>query len=208
MESALLLTAYLYLEVGDPAQALPHCRSVLDGTLRFPEEHYRTEAPSAASRRRVATAKLYECEALCLLQQAEEGLRALGAARDKSAKGDVLSSLEELDSLTKDLAYLLTPSESTDEEGKSSDEAADDRVAAQMRLDAAKSIVHAVAAAAAASSDQPSLGRAHAMCALKTTLSEATGARKTLLYCLLKEGKVHQALELLQGAGRRVGVQP
>ena len=227
MESILLLMTYLYLEVGEPAQALEYCRSVLDGTLRFPEEHYRTEAPSAASKRRVATAKLYECEALCLLQQAEEGMRALtddktdakvlakmgveapaGGTKDKSAKKDVLSSLEELDSLTKDLAYLLPPSESANEEGKSSDEAADDRVAAQFRLEAAKSIVHAVAAAAAASSDQPSLGSAHAMCALKTTLSEATGARKTLLYCLLKEGKVHQALELLQGAGRRVGVQP
>jgi len=206
MESTLLLLAYLHLEVGQPDQALACCRSVLDGTLRFSEEHSRTtEAPSAASKRRVATAKLYECEALCLLQQAEEGLRAL--AEDKTATNkDVLSSLEELDSLTKDLAYLLPIPEN--EEGKSGDEAADDRVAAQFRLDAAKSIVHAVAAAAAASSDQPSLGRAHAMCALKTTLSEDTGARKTLLYCLLKEGKVHQVLELLQGAGRRVGVQP
>ena len=205
MESTLLLLAYLHLEVGQPDQALACCRSVLDGTLRFSEEHSRaTEAPSAASKRRVATAKLYECEALCLLQQAEEGLRAL--AEDKTATNkDVLSSLEELDSLTKDLAYLLPIPEN--EEGKSGDEAADDRVAAQFRLDAAKSIVHAVAAAAAASSDQPSLGRAHAMCALKTTLSQDTGARKTLLYCLLKEGKVHQVLELLQGAGRRVGVQ-
>ena len=227
MESILLLLTYLYLEVGEPAQALEYCRSVLDGTLRFPEEHYRTETPSLASKRRVATAKLYECEALCLLQQAEEGMRALtddktdarvlakmgveapaSGSKDKSAKKDVLSSLEELDSLTKDLAYLLPPSESTNEEGKSSDEAADDQVAAQFRLEAAKSIVHAVAAAAAASSDEPSLGNAHALCALRTTLSHTTGARKTLLYCLLKEGKVHQALELLQGAGRRVGVQP
>ena len=227
MESILLLLTYLYLEVGEPAQALEYCRSVLDGTLRFPEEHYRTETPSLASKRRVATAKLYECEALCLLQQAEEGMRALtddktdarvlakmgveapaSGSKDKSAKKDVLSSLEELDSLTKDLAYLLPPSESTNEEGKSSDEATDDQVAAQFRLEAAKSIVHAVAAAAAASSDEPFLGNAHALCALRTTLSHTTGARKTLLYCLLKEGKVHQALELLQGAGRRVGVQP
>ena len=227
MESILLLLTYLHLEVGEPAHALEYCRSVLDGTLRFPEEHYRTEAPSLASKRRVATAKLYECEALCLLQQAEEGMRALtddktdarvlakmgveapaAGSKDKSAKKDVLSSLEELDSLTKDLAYLLPPSESTNEEGKSSDEATEDQVAAQYRLEAAKSIVHAVAAGAAASSEQHSLGNAHALCALRTTLSQTTGARKTLLYCLLKEGKVHQALELLQGAGRRVGVQP
>ena len=227
MESILLLLTYLYLEVGEPAQALEYCRSVLDGTLRFPDEHYRTEAPSLTSKRRIATAKLYECEALCLLEQAEEGMRALtddktdarvlakmgveapaSGSKDQSAKKDVLTSLEELDSLTKDLAYLLPPSESTGEEGKSGDETADDHVAAQFRLEAAKSIVHAVAAAAAASSDQPSLGNAHALCALRTTLSQTTGARKTLLYCLLKEGKVHQALELLQGAGRRVGVQP
>lgn len=227
MESILLLLTYLHLEVGEPAQALEYCRSVLDGTLRFPEEHYRTEAPSLTSKRRVATAKLYECEALCLLQQAEEGMQALtddktdarvlakmgveapaSGAKDQSAKKDVLTSLEELDSLTKDLAYLLPPSETPGEEGKSGDETTDDHVAAQFRLEAAKSIVHAVAAAAAASSDQPSLGNAHALCALRTTLSQTTGARKTLLYCLLKEGKVHQALELLQGAGRRVGVQP
>ena len=74
----------------------------------------------------------------------------------------------------------------------------------------------ATAAAAAAYAGRPAAGRAHALCALKegstaapemgATSEGAVGAqaRKTLLYCHLKEGKIQDAVSLLESSGRRV----
>ena len=202
LDSAAVSLAYVYLEVGEPLIALHVARPIVQKEK---------EMISEESKRRIATARMYMCEAMCLLGQADDGLQMLnGAAADAGASlgdNDVLSSLEALDGLARDLVI----SSGTDEDIK-----VDGTSAPRVRIETAKSWVHATAAAAAAYAGRPAAGRAHALCALKegstaapemgATSEGAVGAqaRKTLLYCHLKEGKIQDAVSLLESSGRRV----
>jgi len=213
IESAALSLAYVYLETGESLLASKLCNEILTAPSDPRKE------PSLASRRRLATAKLYSCEARCMQDQAEGALQMLiDASSDGGMEEEgnlLLASLEKLDKSSRDLAYLAVPDEEViegDEEKEGLGGSPSYASPLKVRLDYAKSTVHAFAAAAAALSGDNAIGRAHALCALKTTPSDeiassynCSPARKTLLYCLLKEGRLSEALELLQSAGRRVG---
>lgn len=79
LESARLYLSFILMEIGNPATAI----TLMNDLLSMPcIIKYENEAESQLSNQRRATARLYACEAMCLMGDFDSGLQYLSQGKD------------------------------------------------------------------------------------------------------------------------------
>ena len=187
-ESALLSLAYVKLELMDPIGALEMCKLIL-GSNFFPQcDVDGQDSHTVLSRRRHAIARLYLCEALCLLGDANDAINVLF--------GDRHDNDETLQRLAEDFAMDAT-SKATKYDKKQVNSSL------PSRIDDARDIVHATASGLFSSLENVEKAKQYASHVKNTNVMEesrlnySSFERQVLLYCLLKENDTEGAVALL-----------
>lgn len=214
-EAAAVSLAFVYLELNDPMAALSMAGRVLNGN---PGNSSDAVPGDAMFLRRRATARLYSCEALCMLNEPRRALCVLvgddHATEPAVADGAALPivTAEAAEVLARQLAMLTTSERGESKAPKSS--------WGRGRLEDARSAISVTSSGCAVLVGDLRTARDHAVRAIgerggldasgsataqysggAEAASNGAQARRALLYCFLREGDCEGAVKLLR-AGR------